>query len=62
MSKNFPIPKFNHRRSVSTEYQMGCFPETFQKLLIYQNLAICNKKEKCVTKAYFRKSQKQQSL
>ncbi|KRX31588.1 hypothetical protein T09_9501 [Trichinella sp. T9] len=26
MSKNFPIPKFNHRRSVSTEYQMGCFP------------------------------------
>ncbi|KRX71444.1 hypothetical protein T06_3022 [Trichinella sp. T6] len=26
MSKNIPVPKFNHRRSVSTEFHMGCFP------------------------------------
>ncbi|KRZ64324.1 hypothetical protein T08_9714 [Trichinella sp. T8] len=25
MLKNFPISKFNHCRSVSTEFQMGCF-------------------------------------
>ncbi|KRZ48859.1 hypothetical protein T02_14951 [Trichinella nativa] len=25
MLKNFPIPKFNHRRSVSADFQMGCF-------------------------------------
>ncbi|KRY06747.1 hypothetical protein T01_7173 [Trichinella spiralis] len=29
MSKNFPIPKCNHRRSASTEFQMGCFPVTY---------------------------------
>ncbi|KRY03828.1 hypothetical protein T03_17817, partial [Trichinella britovi] len=26
MSKNFSIPKFNYRQSISTEFQMGCFP------------------------------------
>ncbi|KRX33261.1 hypothetical protein T05_3619 [Trichinella murrelli] len=26
MLKIFPIPKFNHRRSVSTDFQMGHFP------------------------------------
>ncbi|KRY02277.1 hypothetical protein T12_16628 [Trichinella patagoniensis] len=50
MSKKFSMPKFNHPGSVSTEFQMGCFPQYITK------------KAKFVTKAYFRKSQKQQRL
>ncbi|KRY04444.1 hypothetical protein T03_4405 [Trichinella britovi] len=43
------MPKFNHPGSVSTEFQIGCFP-------------YITKNAKLVTKAYFRKSQKQQRL
>ncbi|KRX32367.1 hypothetical protein T05_8982 [Trichinella murrelli] len=50
MSKNISIPKFNHPGSVSRKFHFGCFPP------------FITKKAKFVSKAYFRKSQKQQRL
>ncbi|KRX32976.1 hypothetical protein T05_7874 [Trichinella murrelli] len=36
MQKTFPIPKFNHPRAVSREFQMGCFPVYYDRRM--QNL------------------------